>query len=163
MVTWMIRHEGPVYLRICRNDLPEVTGDHPDPVAPAVLREGSDAALVACGVMTARALQAADLLSEKGISARVINVPCLKPFPEEAVRDLLTGVQAIVSCEEHSVIGGLSQALSWALRGDGRPLEAVAVQDEFGQSAASYEELLEHYRLTAGDIAERTMKTTGPA
>ena len=82
MVHWMIAHEGPVYLRICRNDLPEVTGEHPDPVAPAVLREGNDAALVACGVMVFRALQAAERLAEKGISARVINVPCLKPFPD---------------------------------------------------------------------------------
>ena len=158
MVYWMIAHDGPVYLRICRNDLPEVTGENPDPIAPAVLREGSDAALVACGVMVAKALEAADLLAEKGISARVINVPCLKPFPENNLPELLQGVKAIVSCEEHSVIGGLSQALSWALRGDGRPLAAVAVQDEFGQSAHDYEELLDHYHLTAQDIADCAIK-----
>ena len=74
MVHWMIAHEGPVYLRICRNDLPEVTGAQPDPTAPAVLREGNDVALAACGVMVFRALQAAERLAEKGISARVINV-----------------------------------------------------------------------------------------
>ena len=67
---------------------------------------------------------------------------------------LLTGVRAIVSCEEHSVIGGLSQALGWSLRGDGRPLDAVAVQDAFGQSASGYEELLDYYHLGVQDIAD---------
>ncbi len=153
---WMIGHDGPVYLRISRNDLPEITGDAPDPIAPAVLREGNDAALLACGVMVSKALQAADALAEKGISARVINVPCLKPFPEEEIRKLTAGVRAVVTCEEHSVIGGLGQAVSWALRGDGRPLDAVAVQDEFGQSAYTHEELLAHYHLSAQDIAEKT-------
>ena len=156
MVRWMIGHDGPVYLRISRNDLPEITGDAPDPIAPAVLREGNDAALLACGVMVSKALQAADALAEKGISARVINVPCLKPFPEEEIRKLTAGVRAVVTCEEHSVIGGLGQAASWALRGDGRPLDAVAVQDEFGQSAYTHEELLAHYHLSAQDIAEKT-------
>ena len=156
MARWMIGHDGPVYLRISRNDLPEITGDAPDPIAPAVLREGNDAALLACGVMVSKALQAADALAEKGISARVINVPCLKPFPEEEIRKLTAGVRAVVTCEEHSVIGGLGQAVSWALRGDGRPLDAVAVQDEFGQSAYTHEELLAHYHLSAQDIAEKT-------
>ena len=158
MVRWMVDHDGPVYLRICRNDLPEVTGETPDPVCPAVLRDGSDVALAACGVMTAQALEAADMLAEQGISARVVNIPCLKPFPEAEVCGLLEGVRAAVSCEEHSVIGGLSQALSWALRGDGRPLDAVAVQDVFGQSAYSYDELLTCYHLKAADIAERAAK-----
>lgn len=156
MARWMIGHDGPVYLRISRNDLPEITGDAPDPIAPAVLREGNDAALLACGVMVSKALQAADALAEKGVSARVINVPCLKPFPEEEIRKLTAGVRAVVTCEEHSVIGGLGQAASWALRGDGRPLDAVAVQDEFGQSAYTHEELLAHYHLSAQDIAEKT-------
>ncbi len=163
MVYWMIAHEGPVYLRICRNDLPEVTGEHPDPTAPAILREGEDVALVACGVMTARALQAAECLAEKGIRARVVNVPCLKPFPEKPLMELLQGVKAIITCEEHSVIGGLSQAVSWALRGDGRPLDAVAVQDEFGQSAYTYEELLDYYHLGIQDIVERAEKLMGCA
>ncbi|MEG0997166.1 MAG: transketolase family protein, partial [Clostridia bacterium] len=63
MVYWMVAHDGPVYLRVSRNDLPEVTGETPDPLAPAVLREGSDVAAVACGVMVEQALLAADLLA----------------------------------------------------------------------------------------------------
>ncbi len=153
MVRWMIDYDGPVYLRISRNDLPEVTGENTDPIRPALLRDGSDVGLVACGVLVSQALQAAEMLTEKGISARVINVPRLKPFPDAEILELLQGVRAIVSCEEHSVIGGMSQALSWALRGDARPLNAVAVPDVFGQSAYSYEELLNYYHLSAKDIA----------
>lgn len=155
MVRWMIAHDGPVYLRISRNDLPEITGEQPDPVAPAVLKDGADVALVACGIMAGKALEAAAALEEKGISARVINVPCLKPFPDEAIGALLQGVRAIVSCEEHSVIGGLSQALAWTLRGDSRPMDAVAVQDVFGQSAYTHEELLTHYHLNVQDIVDK--------
>lgn len=158
MVKWMINHDGPVYLRISRNDLPEITGETPDPIAPAVLREGTDVALVACGIMVAKALQAAEKLAEKGISARVINVPCLKPLCEESLKALLDGVKAIVTCEEASVIGGLSQAVAWMLRGEGRPIDAVAVQDVFGQSADTHEELLSYYHINVDDIAEKAEK-----
>ena len=155
MVRWMVDNEGPVYLRVSRNDLPEVTGEDPDPIRPAILREGTDAAVVACGVMVAQAIEAAELLEKENISLRVVNVPCLKPFPEDAVWETLRGVKAIVTAEEHSVIGGLSASLSWALRGDGRPMEAVAVMDVFGQSAQKLEELMAHYGLTSKDIAEK--------
>lgn len=154
MVRWMVDYEGPVYLRVSRNDLPEVTGEAPDPLLPAVLLEGGDAAVVACGVMVAQALKAAELLKEENISLRVVNVPCLKPFPDNALWEAARGVKAIVTAEEHSVIGGLSAAVAWAFRGDGRPMEAVAVMDSFGQSAQNSEELMAHYGLTAKDIAD---------
>lgn len=141
MVKWMVDYDGPVYLRVSRNDLPEVTGEHPDPITPAVLREGTDAAVVACGIMVAPALEAAEKLAAEGISVRVINVPCVKPFADEKVKELLAGVEKIVAAEEHSYIGGLSQALAWALRGDGRPLETVSIPDVFGQSASTPQEL----------------------
>ena len=155
MVKWMVDYDGPVYLRVSRNDLPEGTGEHPDPITPAVLREGTDAAVVACGIMVAPALEAAEKLAAEGISVRVINVPCVKPFADEKVKELLAGVEKIVAAEEHSYIGGLSQALAWALRGDGRPLETVSIPDVFGQSASNPQELLVHYGLTADHIAEK--------
>lgn len=155
MVKWMVDYDGPVYLRVSRNDLPEVTGEHPDPITPAVLREGTDAAVAACGIMVAPALEAAEKLAAEGISVRVINVPCLKPFADEKVKELLAGVKKIVAAEEHSYIGGLSQALAWALRGDGRSLETVSIPDVFGQSASNPQELLVYYGLTADHIAEK--------
>lgn len=158
MVRWMVDYEGPVYLRVSRNDLPQVTGETPDPIRPAVLREGTDAAVAACGVMAGQAMAAAELLQKEDISLRVVNVPCLKPFPEDAVYEALRGVKAIVTAEEHSLIGGLSAALAWAFRGDGRPMEAVAVMDAFGQSAQNVDDLMAHYGLTAKNIADKVKK-----
>ena len=93
IVRWMITHDDPVYLRICRNDLPEITGETPNPIAPAVLCEGADVGLVACGVMASKALLAADELARHDVSTRVINVPCLKPFPDEALHSAGSGSQ----------------------------------------------------------------------
>lgn len=155
MVAWMVEHDGPVYLRLSRNELPEITGENPDPVQPTVLRPGNDVSLLACGTLVYKALEAADHLQREGISARVINVPCLKPFPEEQIRQLVQGTRGIATCEEHSVIGGLSQSVSWALRGNGQKMEAVAVNDTFGQSAFTYDELLQYYHLTVDDMLEK--------
>lgn len=154
MMKFMIHHDGPVYMRVCRNDLPEVTTPGSG-IAPAMLREGGDMALVACGIMTAKALQAAELLEGGGISARVIHVPCLKPLHEEAIIRLTRDMRAVVTCEEHSLIGGLSQAVCWALRGKAIPIDAVAIMDQFGQSAHTAEELYTHYHLQPEDIARR--------
>lgn len=156
MMDFIVHYEGPVYMRLCRNDLPEITTPGAS-IMPAVLREGTDVALAACGVMVSKALEAATRLESSGISARVINVPCLKPLDEEAIVGLTGGVRAVVTCEEHSVIGGLSQAMAWALRGKGLLLDAVAIMDCFGQSAHSAEELYTHYRLQPEDIERRAL------
>lgn len=158
MVHWMIAYEGPVYLRICRNDLPEITGDSPDPIKPTVMREGKDVGILACGVMLYPALQAAEALAAKNVSARVINVPCLKPFPDEEIVKLTKGLKGVVTAEEHSIIGGLSSAVAWALRSEPILQEAVAVMDVFGQSAQNSVELMAHYHLTDKDIEQKVLK-----
>lgn len=160
-VRWMVEHEGPVYLRICRNDLPEITGDKTDPIRPAVLREGKDAAILTFGAMLYPALQAAEQLAGQGIQCKVVNLPCLKPFPDEEVKALCADVKAVVTAEEHSIIGGLSAAASWALRGSGKPMEAVAVMDVFGQSAQNWAELMAHYHLTDKDIVDKVKVVLG--
>jgi len=152
MVRWMAAHDGPVYLRISRNDLPEITGPGDGVLTPYVLRAGGEVALVATGAMVFRALKAAEALAAAGIQARVVNVPCLKPLSDEAVRSACEGVRAIVTAEEHSIVGGLASAVSMALRGDARPQRAVAIGDVFGQSAPDAETLMRHYGLTEGDI-----------
>lgn len=153
MMRHMLAHEGPVYLRLSRNDLPEVTS--PGGIGPQTLREGGDIALVACGVMVAKALEAAEALTQEGINARVVNVPCVKPLDEAEMQAAVAGTRAVLTCEEHSVIGGLSQAVLWALRAQRPVLDAVAIADMFGQSAHTAEELYAHYHLTAGDIVGR--------
>ncbi len=158
MMRFMVNTPGPMYLRVSRNDIPEITGENPDPIAPAVMKEGGDAAVLACGTMVHAALCAAEKLAKQHVSARVINVPCLKPLDEAAIRALLTGVRAVVTAEEHSVIGGLSSAVSWALRNDHLPMEAVAIGDVFGQSAHDSESLLRHYHLTDDDIVDKVLR-----
>ncbi|HSV92276.1 MAG TPA: transketolase C-terminal domain-containing protein, partial [Desulfobacterales bacterium] len=152
---------GPAYVRINRNDLPFVTPtDRPYRIGPAVvLRRGGDAVVFACGVMVSRALEAAERLQQAGISTTVVNVSTLKPIDRETIIEQSRGTRAIVTAEEHSIIGGLGSAVLEALRLERRaPLEMVGVQDRFGLSAADYDGLLAHFGLTAAAI-EHTVRT----
>jgi transketolase len=160
MVAALGDRPGPAYVRVNRNDLPFVTpADRPYRIGPAtVLRRGGDAVVFACGVMVSRALQAAERLQQAGISTVVVNVSSLKPIDRDTVVEQARGVRAIVTAEEHSVIGGLGSAVLEALRRERHaPLEFVGVADRFGQSAADYEGLLAHFGLTAEAI-ERTVR-----
>ncbi|HHV58506.1 MAG TPA: transketolase family protein [Firmicutes bacterium] len=148
-------HNGPVYIRLGRSGVPVLfDADYEFTIGrAAVLRRGEDVALFACGIMVAEALQAARQLAEKGIRAAVLNVSTLKPLDEEAVVALARQTGAVVTCEEHNIIGGLGSAVAEVL-GEKCPvpLERVGVRDVFGQSGKPAE-LLEHYGLTAAHIA----------
>lgn len=156
MVRAAVKHDGPVYIRICRNDTPTLTEAEGDYKIGEmrVMREGTDVAIFACGIMVTRALDAAEALAECGISARVINAGTLKPFDEARACELTRDVRGVVTAEEHSVIGGLGSAVACALRRQKKPLEIVGIEDQFGQSAQSAEELMQFYGLTAEHIAE---------
>ncbi len=155
---WMVGYDGPVYLRISRNDCPDITPADAPVLEPYVLRDGSDVCVFTCGIMGSRALDAAKTLEQEGVSVRVVSVPCLKPLEETLVRRAAEGVNAIVTAEEHSIIGGLSSVVALAMRGDGRPMECVAIGDRFGQSAENVEELMREYGLTAAHIADAIRK-----
>jgi transketolase len=160
MVAALERHPGPAYVRVNRNEAPFVTPtDRPYRIGPAaVLRTGADAVVFACGIMVSRALEAAERLAQSGISAGVVNVSTIKPIDRETIVEQARGVKAIVTAEEHSVIGGLGSAVLEALRRERHaPLEIVGVQDCYGLSAADYEGLLTHFGLTAAAI-ERTVR-----
>lgn len=154
--------DGPVFIRVVRNDLPALV---PEGGAftgrPLTLREGRDVLLLAHGCMTARAVDAAALLEAKGISSKVVNVPMLKPFPYKAIAGMASEVRAVVTAEDHSFIGGLASAAALALRKSATPMAYVAIEDRFGQSARALEELMEHYGLTAGHIAECALELLG--
>jgi transketolase len=110
--------------------------------------------------MVSKALDAAVALAAEGISARVIDVGTLKPLDRDAVIRYAAGVEAIVTAEEHSVIGGLGSAVVEALRGVRHaPVEFVGIPDSFGMSAECYDDLLTHFGLTsdAVSIAVRTL------
>lgn len=161
MVRAAVRYEGPVYLRINRNDLPIMTDEDSQFEIGSIYtkREGKDAVIFANGVMVSKALEAALKLEKKGISAKVINVPTLKPLQESVIKKAVKGFKAVVAAEEHSVIGGLGSVIAEALRGETKPpIEFVGIKDSFGTSAHNYEELMEHYGLTSKAIEEAVLK-----
>ena len=147
---------GPVYIRLGRYAVPEVTAGHPFAVGRGqILREGSDVTLCATGVMTCMALEAADLLLTEGISARVVNMATIKPIDAALLADCARKTGAIVTCEEHTVLGGLGGAVAEAVcESCPVPVLRVGVEDAFGRSG-TVPELLTLYGLTSARIAEK--------
>ncbi len=146
---------GPVYIRLGRPAVPLLyEDDFAFGLGRAyVLREGTDVTLAACGIMVSRALQAAELLAAEGIDAEVIDVMSLKPLDDATIVASALKTGAVVTCEEHSVIGGLGSAVATLLSALApTPLELVGINDVFGTSGEA-EELLEHFGLTAPHIA----------
>jgi transketolase len=158
-----VDYEGPVYIRIPRNEVPDVTDEKQkfEIGRPTVIRQGTDVTVFAHGYMVYKALKAAEALEKEGISVRIVNVSTLKPIDEEAIRKLASGVKGVVTVEEHTIVGGLANIVAFILRGQAMPMEAVAIQDCFGQSALSYEELLDHYGLTDTAIVKAVKKVLG--
>lgn len=156
-VRWASEYEGPVYIRMYRGKMPDVTPADA-PLEPYVIRKGKDVALIAHGSMVSRCLEAADMLEKHGVDARIINMTKLKPVDDNVIVRICEGCETIVTAEEHDCIGGMSQQVAWAMRGGNAQIEAVAVNDLFGQSARDYEQLMEHYGLTAQKIYETVMK-----
>jgi transketolase len=161
MVKAMADNPGPMYIRINRNDLPILT-DEDEPFEIGKLytkKEGKDVAIFANGVMVSKALEAAESLEKEGISAKVVNVSTIKPLDQQGVIDMVKDCRAVVTAEEHSIIGGLGGAIAEALRGETNlPIEFVGVKDTFGTSAYGYDELLEYYGLTSQAIVDAVRK-----
>lgn len=154
MVFAAAEYEGPVYIRMGRLDVPVIFDESYDfQIGVAnTLKEGNDVTVVATGLMTARALEAAEKLAEEGISVRVVNVGTIKPLDGETILKAAQETKFIVTAEEHSVIGGLGSAVSEFL-GEVHPakVKKIGVYDQFGQSGKA-EEVLEKYELTAEKI-----------
>lgn len=122
------------------------------------LKDGKDVTIIACGLMVQEALKAQKLLEAEGISARVIDMHTIKPIDRDIILKAAEETGAIVTAEEHNVIGGLGAAVAEVLvQNKSIPTEFVGVQDTFGHSA-SPAELLKHYGLTPENIAEKAKK-----
>ncbi len=147
--------EGPVYLRLARLASPVFEEEQPFEIGKAnVLREGADVAVFATGLMVSESLAAAQLLEEQGVSAAVINVHTIKPLDTACVTEYAKKCGRVVTVEEHSVIGGLGDAVAEALMGKvACGFQKIGVQDRFGQSGKA-KEVLKEYGLTAPQIAE---------
>ncbi len=144
------QEKGPTYIRMVRSACKDVyeEGEPALTKAADVLKEGAHISLFACGIMVEKALSAADALKEKGIEAEVINVAQIKPLDEEVLIASAKKTGAVICCEEHSVIGGLSSAVA-ELLAQKHPVKMafVGIDDRFGQSGKP-DELLKEYQLT---------------
>jgi transketolase len=158
--------EGPVFFRLCRNEVQVIFGDLYEPqIGQAILlREGADVTIVGCGVMVARCLAAAKRLVGVGVDARVVEMHTVKPLDREMVACCAAETGALVTVEEHSVIGGLGSAVAEALvEGEPAVLERVGVSDTFTESGP-YGALMDKYGLSVDDIvaaAQRAIARKG--
>jgi len=160
-------YKGPIYHRLTRAEVPVLFDEDYEPEIGRgiILRDGSDVALMASGVMVSRCMDAAEKLKNFGIDAYVVNMSTIKPLDEKLVWRLSEETGAIVTAEDHSIIGGLGGAVAEAL-GEGKPavLERIGIRDTFTETSLSYEELLDHYGMSVKDIVEaakRAVKRRG--
>jgi transketolase len=160
-------HEGPVYIRLSRAATPVLfPEDHPFAIGKGhVLHDGTDLAIITCGVEVAESLQAAQQLEASGVSVRVIDMPSIKPIDADLVVAAASECGAILTVEEHQICGGLGDAVGEVV-GARCPvlLEKLGVRNIFGQSGTP-SQLLAHYGLDAGSIAgkarEMIARTSG--
>ncbi len=148
-------YKGPCYVRVGRNKVPTLFGeDYKFKIGKAhVFNEGKDAAIIAAGLMVAEAIKARDILKNEGIDAGVINMSTIKPIDADAVIAAAKRCGAIVTAEEHSIIGGLGGAVAEVLAESSPvPMVRIGVKDAFGTSG-DQEGLLKHYGMSAQDIA----------
>lgn len=164
MVKAMVKHQGPVYIRINRNDLPVFTPTEGEFEIGKMYRivEGSEVVIFATGAMVWKSVEAATLLKAEGISVEVINVSSLKPLKKSEILKYTAGKKAIVTADESTKIGGLGSAIASLLIGEvNLPFEQIGIDDHFGESAHSYDELLVKYGLTEKEIANAVRKALG--
>lgn len=159
----ILEKKGSCYLRTGRCDLDVVTDSingYSFEIGKGItLQDGSDVTIIACGLMVQESLKAAELLKAEGISARVVDMHTIKPIDKDLILDSAKKTGAIVTCEEHNVIGGLGSAVSEVLvQSDNRvPQEFVGVKDVFGHSGHPFD-LLKKYGLAPEDIVAAAQK-----
>ena len=154
----LVNHNSASYTRTVRNKTRQIyTNEEANALEIgrfSVLTEGSGVAILACGVMVQEALDAADTLAGEGIHATVVDVHTLKPFDHDEMKRISKNCGAVVTAEDHSIIGGLGGAVAESLSTHHPvPLERVGVEDTYGMSGQPAE-LMEHYGLTANDIVD---------
>lgn len=150
------KHDGPVYLRVGKLAVPDVTDkDTPFQLGKAVqIREGGDITLISTGNMLAETLEAADLLQLENVHAEVLHIHTIKPIDVEAVAQSASKTKAVVTVEEHSIIGGLGSAVAEVLVEHAPvPMERVGTRDIFGVSG-TMDELMDFFGLRAANIVD---------
>jgi transketolase len=157
--------DGPVYVRLKRGEIPVIFGDeHRLSLDKAnVLTSGTDLALFASGMMLAPALAAARVLEANGVSVSVVNVPVIKPLDVATVTEVAGAAKAVVTAENHTVIGGLGTAVAEVIAeaGLGRPLRRVGLRDTFAEGARSGPYLFTRYGLSTQSVVDAAWAALG--
>ena len=160
MTKALTQHSGPVYVRMGRGSVEPVYSEESSPFIIGranVLTEGTDAAVFATGETVSQAVKAARLLSEKGISVRVLDFHTIKPLDEEAIKKAAAECRILVSTEEHSIYGGLGEAVLHTLSDSPKKLSLLGFPDEPLVSGDS-KELFAHYGIDAAGIAAEVLR-----
>ncbi|PKM72222.1 MAG: transketolase [Firmicutes bacterium HGW-Firmicutes-16] len=150
-----VEHQGPVYLRLSRDVYPDLysEGTKLECGKGAIVRDGKDVTVIACGLLVHKAMEAAEILKDKGVSVRVVDMYSIKPIDKELILKCAAETGAIVTAEEHNIFGGLggavSEVLAWG--GASAPTEFVGIQDTFTESAP-YSQLLAKYGVDANGV-----------
>jgi transketolase len=156
LVYVIAEHYGPFYMRLARPKSPIVYDSSIsfDVGSSITLRDGNDATIIACGIMVPEALSAADILANEGIKCRVIDMYSIKPIDTDAIVKAAKDTYAIVTVEEHNILGGLGSAVAEVIvENYPCPMKRIGVMDVFGESG-EHEELLAKYGLTARNIVD---------
>ncbi|MEH7248069.1 transketolase family protein [Neobacillus niacini] len=155
--------DGPVYIRVARPIVEDVTTES-TPFIPGkanLLRDGSDVCIMATGLMVSEALEAAKVLEKDGIKAAVVNFHTIKPFDSECVLKMAEKCGAVVTVEEHSIIGGLGSAVAEVLAGNSAAkFTRVGINDKYGKSGKPAD-LFKEYGLTADNIVAKCKTLVG--
>ena len=156
MIEEITKFNGPIYVRLGRSAVPNVFNDNYkfEIGKGAILKEGTDVTIIACGIMVNEALKASEILSQEGISAKVVNMSTIKPIDKELIINCAKQTKAIVTAEEHSIIGGLGSSVSEVTSSECPVIvEKVGIKDTFGESGTP-NELMKKYGITSDDIVD---------
>lgn len=155
MVKLAAEFNGPVYLRLSRGEFPKIFEDNHEVVIGkgVILAEGDDLTIISCGNLLSRVLIASEDLRKKGIQSRIININTLKPIDKELIIDSAKRTGAIITIEEHNIIGGLFSAVSECLCNSGFILvEPIGIKDEYARTAKNLDILFDYLGLTVENI-----------
>ncbi|MFH0772475.1 MAG: transketolase family protein [Candidatus Omnitrophota bacterium] len=154
-------YAGPVYLRLGREPLPVISDYYREPLKigkAVILRQGEDLTIIATGIMVHEALKVHDELGKQGIKARVINLHTIKPIDKEEIIKAAKETGAIVTAEEHTVMGGMGSAVAEVVSGNCPvPVKMVGMQDRFGESGEALQ-LMKYFGLTAEGIVKAALE-----
>lgn len=160
VIMWAASYDGPIYIRLgrakCEDIMPaEMTFT---PGKSTKLSNGNDLTIIACGIMVAKAVEAAAILKKKDISARVINMSSIKPIDEDAIIKASKETGAVITCEEHTVMGGLGSAVAEVIcKNTPVPMSMIGTEDTFGESGKA-DDLLKKYGLSTEHIVEEAIR-----